>query len=169
MRILGGEEEKSQVSIGHIIPNSPASNDGRLAIGDEIIKIDNHSTIRASHEKVVQLMQRAKENQHVSLIVRRYINPNHKTASYRQITPDPHAKHREETPIKSSINDKAHLVTLQKNSENQSFGFVIISSQNKAGATVGKNRLFTSFVVRFCIVYKQIIIEWKIVSCTKFG
>ncbi len=29
-------------------------------------------------------------------------------------------------------------VTLQKMNDTQSFGFVIISSQNKAGATVGK-------------------------------
>jgi C-terminal processing protease CtpA/Prc len=145
LRILGGEEEKSQVSIGHIIPNSPASNDGRLAVGDEIIKIDNHSTIRASHEKVVQLMQRAKENQHVCLIIRRYTNPNHKTNSSRQITPDSHSKHREEPQIKSTIDDDIRLVTLQKSNENQSFGFVIISSQNKAGATVGKDHLFSFF------------------------
>lgn len=31
-------------------------------------------------------------------------------------------------------------VTLQKMNDNQSFGFVIISSQNKAGATVGKSK-----------------------------
>jgi C-terminal processing protease CtpA/Prc len=152
LRILGGEEEKSQVSIGHIIPNSPASNDGRLAIGDEIIKIDNHSTIRASHEKVVQLMQRAKENQHVSLIVRRYTNPTQKTNSYRQINYDSHLKHHEEPQIKSSVDNDIRLVTLQKTNENQSFGFVIISSQNKAGATVGKDYMFSFFVLDlYCI------------------
>ena len=76
LRIVGGEEEKSQVAVGRIVPNSPAYIDGRLRKGDEIIKIDGHSTIRASHEKVVQLMQQAKENQRVSLIVRRYLYPN---------------------------------------------------------------------------------------------
>ncbi|CAF5085169.1 unnamed protein product, partial [Rotaria socialis] len=30
LRIIGGEEEKSQVTIGHIVPNSPAEMDGRL-------------------------------------------------------------------------------------------------------------------------------------------
>lgn len=79
LRIVGGEEEKSQVSVGRIVPNSPAFIDGRLRKGDEIIKIDGHSTIRASHERVVQLMQQAKDNQRVSLIVRRYLYPNNNT------------------------------------------------------------------------------------------
>jgi C-terminal processing protease CtpA/Prc len=130
LRIVGGEEEKSQVSIGHIVPNSPADVDGRLCIGDEIIKIDSHSTIRASHEKVVHLMQRAKEHQHVCLIVRRYTNPNHK--------PNPYPIYHNESHKKPSIENEIRYVTLQKINENQSFGFVIISAQNKAGATVGK-------------------------------
>ena len=131
MRIVGGEEEKSQVSIGHIIPDSPASMDGRLSIGDEIIKIDNHSTIRTSHERVVQLMQRAKENQHVSLIVRRYANPNQRTPWHRP-------SHNPNAQPKSSAEQDIRFVTLQKTNDHQSFGFVIVSSQNKAGAAVGK-------------------------------
>lgn len=175
MRIIGGEEEKSQVSIGHIIPNSPASIDGRLSIGDEIIKIDGHSTIRASHEKVVQLMQRAKENQHVSLIVRRYTNPNQKTNSYRQTNHDSLSTYREDSQMKSSLDNGIRFVTLQKTNENQSFGFVIISSQNKAGAAVGKDHPFSRFVCLILIVYEQIFIkkmyrnQWKIVISTKFG
>lgn len=40
----------------------------------------------------------------------------------------------------NSTNDNGiRYVTLQKSNDNQSFGFVIISSQNKAGATVGKS------------------------------
>jgi len=141
LRIIGGEEEKSQVSIGHIIPNSPASMDGRLYIGDEIIKIDGHSTIRASHEKVVQLMQRAKENQHVCLIIRRYTSTNHKTNSY--------PINREDFHMESSVDNEIRYVTLHKTHENQSFGFVIISSQNKADATVGKNNGLLFFFVVF--------------------
>ncbi len=148
MRILGGEEEKSQVSIGHIVPNSPASIDGRLCIGDEIIKIDGHSTIRASHERVVQLMQRAKENQHVCLIVRRYTSPAHKSNSYRQINHNLHPIERDDSYMKSSTDNEIRFVTLHKTNENQSFGFVIISSQNKADATVGKDdRDFFCFVI----------------------
>jgi C-terminal processing protease CtpA/Prc len=176
LRIIGGEEEKSQVSIGYIIPNSPAAIDGRLCLGDEIIKIDGHSTIRSSHEKVVQLMQRAKENQHVCLIVRRHTNPNNKTNSYRQINHDSYPTHQEDSHMKSPVDNQIRFVTLQKTNENQSFGFVIISSHNKADATVGKDDGFFLFSLYFIfIVYKQISIEkmyrnkWKIVMFTMFG
>ncbi|CAF1063210.1 unnamed protein product [Rotaria sordida] len=141
LRILGGEEEKSQVCIGHIVPNSPADIDGRLHIGDEIIKIDGHSTIRASHEKVVQLMQRAKENKHVCLIVRRHTNLNTRSNSYHQTNLDSYPVYPDNSHIKSPVVDNGvHYVTLQKTNENESFGFVIISSQNKAGTIVDVNR-----------------------------
>ncbi|UJR23490.1 hypothetical protein I4U23_026488 [Adineta vaga] len=136
LRILGGEEEKSQVSIGHIVPNSPADIDGRLHINDEIIKIDGHSTIRASHEKVVQLMQRAKERQHVCIIVRRYLHSE--TNSYYQTNRDSHPIYRHDPYLKSTGTNEMRHVVLQKTDDYQSFGFVIISSQNKAGAIVGK-------------------------------
>ncbi|CAF1948510.1 unnamed protein product [Rotaria magnacalcarata] len=138
LRIVGGEEEKSQVSVGRIVPNSPAYIDGRLRKGDEIIKIDGHSTIRASHERVVQLMQQAKDNQRVSLIVRRYLYPNNNELpnQYNRTDFDSYVPNDFRT---NSINDNGiRHVTLQKLNDNQSFGFVIISSQNKAGATVGK-------------------------------
>ncbi|CAF2041366.1 unnamed protein product [Rotaria magnacalcarata] len=138
LRIIGGEEEKSQVTIGHIVPNSPAEIDGRLYIGDEIVKIDNHSTIRASHEKVVQLMQRAKEKQHVCLIVRRYTQLHNRSNSYRQSKLDSHSIYRGNSQRKSPIDNGIRHVTLQKTNENESFGFVIISSQNKIGSVVGK-------------------------------
>ena len=154
LRIIGGEEEKSQVSVGRIVPNSPAYIDGRLCKGDEIVKIDGHSTIRASHERVVQLMQQAKENQRVSLIVRRYLYPNHNQLSSKRIKISKttvfsfvgHYNHTDIDPYPSnnfhmnpSIEHGIRYVTLQKTNDNQSFGFVIISSQNKAGATVGKH------------------------------
>ncbi|CAF1594905.1 unnamed protein product [Adineta ricciae] len=143
LRILGGEEEKSQVSIGHIVPNSPADVDGRLRVDDEIIKIDGHSTIRAAHEKVVQLMQRAKEKQHVCIIVRRYQHPhnnnNQKSNSFYQTTRDSYPNYRTTEPyMKSSGNHEIRHIVLQKTDECQSFGFVIISSQNKSGAIVGR-------------------------------
>ena len=143
LRILGGEEEKSQVSIGHIVPNSPADVDGRLRVDDEIIKIDGHSTIRAAHEKVVQLMQRAKEKQHVCIIVRRYQHPhnnnNQKSNSFYQTTRDSYPNYRTTEPYMKSLgNHEIRHIVLQKTDECQSFGFVIISSQNKSGAIVGK-------------------------------
>jgi C-terminal processing protease CtpA/Prc len=136
LRIIGGEEEKSQVSVGRIVQNSPAYIDGRLRKGDEIIKIDGHSTIRASHERVVQLMQQAKENQRVSLIVRRYLYPNNNNNNNpTDVDSYPSSDFR----INPTNDNGIRHVTLQKMNENQSFGFVIISSQNKAGATVGKD------------------------------
>ncbi|CAF0809334.1 unnamed protein product [Rotaria sp. Silwood1] len=138
LRIVGGEEEKSQVSVGRIVPNSPAYIDGRLRKGDEIIKIDGHSTIRASHERVVQLMQQAKENQRVSLIVRRHLYPNNNQLSNQYNQTDIDAYLPNDFRANSSNDTGIRYVTLQKMNDNQSFGFVIISSQNKAGATVGK-------------------------------
>ncbi|CAF3358587.1 unnamed protein product [Rotaria sp. Silwood1] len=140
LRIVGGEEEKSQVSVGRIVPNSPAYIDGRLRKGDEIIKIDGHSTIRASHERVVQLMQQAKENQRVSLIVRRHLYPNNNQLSNQYNQTDIDAYLPNDFRANSSNDTGIRYVTLQKMNDNQSFGFVIISSQNKAGATVDGNR-----------------------------
>lgn len=61
-------------------------------------------------------------------------------------------------------------VTLQKMNDNQSFGFVIISSQNKAGATVGKSK--NEFFDGFFFLLVQMIFEMnrlKIVLFIKFG
>ena len=152
LRIVGGEEGKSQVSIGHIVPNSPADVDGRLCIDDEIIKIDGHSTIRATHEKAIQLMQRAKENRHVCLIVRRYANLNHRNRSYHQTAVDSYPVHHNDSPLKSSIDNGIRKVTLQKANENEHFGFVIISSSNKTGSTVGMiNEVFILMQLLLCL------------------
>ncbi|CAF0780206.1 unnamed protein product [Didymodactylos carnosus] len=155
-RIIGGEEDRSQVAVGLIVPNSPAYIDGRLKPGDEIIKIDGHSCIRSSHEKVVELMQQAKQNQRVSLLVRRYqehqqpiVNGNGTNfISARPLENDHHplypsntVKRNVLTSLPSMNNDNnnnggVRFITLYKTNDTQSFGFVIISSQNKAGATV---------------------------------
>ena len=141
LRILGGEEEKSQVSVGRIVPNSPAAFDGRLQPGDEIVQIDGHSTSHATHDRVVQLMQQARENQHVCLVIRRY-----------------HRNPPSRFPFESNPNEnEIRFVTLQKNHENQSFGFVIISSQGRTGATVGKtinNEHYFRFSI-FDFVFKR--------------
>ena len=58
-RIVGGTEEGSQVSIGHIVPGGAADLDGRLHTGDEIIYVDGQQVIGSSHHHVVQLMSQA--------------------------------------------------------------------------------------------------------------
>ena len=50
-------------------------------------------------------------------------------------------------PPAPSTHHGVRQVTLHKSNDNQSFGFVIISSQNKAGATVGK--CFSSIEIFF--------------------
>lgn len=139
------------MTIGYIVPNSPAAIDGRLCIDDEIIKIDNHSTIRATHEKVVQLMQRAKENQHVCLTVRRYANPEQKPKINRQTSQDSHLSYKKVTKEKN-----IRYIHLQRAFENQSFGFVIISSQNQAGAIVGKKKsILIEIKLNVCILFSR--------------
>lgn len=72
-RIVGGTEEGSQVSIGHIVPGGAADLDGRLRTGDEILAVDLMSVVHTSHHHVVQLMGAAALNGRVSITVRRWI------------------------------------------------------------------------------------------------
>jgi atrophin-1 interacting protein 3 (BAI1-associated protein 1) len=75
-RIVGGTEEGSQVSIGHIVPSGAADLDGRLSTGDEIVSVDNHNVLSTSHHHVVQLMGKAASNGRVTIGVRRRV-PTH--------------------------------------------------------------------------------------------
>ncbi|KAG8233313.1 hypothetical protein J437_LFUL013783, partial [Ladona fulva] len=75
-RIVGGTEEGSQVSIGHIVPGGAADLDGRLCTGDEIVSVDNQSVLSTSHHHVVQLMGHAASNGRVTLGIRRRVPAN---------------------------------------------------------------------------------------------
>lgn len=44
-RIVGGTEEGSQVTVGHIVPGGAADGDSRIATGDEILSIDGHNVV----------------------------------------------------------------------------------------------------------------------------
>ena len=70
-RIVGGTEEGSQVSIGHIVEGGAAEVDGRLRSGDEIVSVDNQPVLNSSHHQVVQLMGKAAMNGKVTLGIRR--------------------------------------------------------------------------------------------------
>jgi C-terminal processing protease CtpA/Prc len=72
-RIVGGTEESSQVSIGHIVPDGAADVDGRLFSGDEIVAVDNVNVLNASHHQVVGLMGAAAQSGQVTITVRRRI------------------------------------------------------------------------------------------------
>ncbi|XP_043224900.1 membrane-associated guanylate kinase, WW and PDZ domain-containing protein 1-like isoform X6 [Amphibalanus amphitrite] len=116
-RIVGGTEEGSQVSIGHIVPGGAADLDGRLQTGDEIIYVDGQLVIGSSHHHVVQLMSRA--GGRVQLGVRRLLSP---AARPRHAPPAPAYPYE---------------VTVTRGA-GEGFGFVIISSAGRVGATIGR-------------------------------
>ncbi|XP_063219492.1 membrane-associated guanylate kinase, WW and PDZ domain-containing protein 1 isoform X3 [Bacillus rossius redtenbacheri] len=122
-RIVGGTEEGSQVgamvSIGHIVPGGAADLDGRLCTGDEIVSVDSQSVLSTSHHHVVQLMGKAAANGRVTLGIRRRISS------------------QDVTSLAQSDVGYPYDVTVTRR-ENEGFGFVIISSVNKAGSTIGR-------------------------------
>ncbi|XP_056000646.1 membrane-associated guanylate kinase, WW and PDZ domain-containing protein 1-like isoform X15 [Ostrea edulis] len=111
-RIIGGTEEGSQVSVGHIVPDGSADLDSRLRTGDEITHVDGQTVINSSHHRVVTLMTQAGHRGHVTLGVRRRVFGGH-----------------------SEIYPYDVLVTRR---ETEGFGFVIISSISKMGSVIGK-------------------------------
>merc|ERR1719464_1451667 len=118
-RIVGGTEEGSQVSIGHIVPGGAADLDGRLFSGDEIIAVDNVSVVNSSHHQVVGLMGQAAQNGRVTLTVQRRIYQPQDYGSVPRPTEYPYD------------------ITVTRR-ENEGFGFVIISSASRAGSTIGR-------------------------------
>ena len=112
-RIVGGTEEGSQVSIGHIVPGGAADMDGRLFSGDEIVAVDNQSVMGASHHVVVGMMGGAAQRGQVQITIRR----RQFQEGYRDGYP--------------------YDVTVSR-LENEGFGFVIISSVSRAGSTIGR-------------------------------
>ncbi|XP_056645572.1 membrane-associated guanylate kinase, WW and PDZ domain-containing protein 1 [Diorhabda sublineata] len=138
-RIIGGIEDKSQVAVGHIVAGGAADLDGRIRSGDEIVSVEGYSVIKASHRQVVQLINAAAARGQVNLILRRRINPqipissgNWQAENYPQLS----------TVNMNFISSNSHPtttyeVTVQR-TENEGFGFVIISSANKIGSTIGR-------------------------------
>ncbi|XP_077488020.1 membrane associated guanylate kinase, WW and PDZ domain containing protein magi isoform X2 [Amblyomma americanum] len=120
-RIVGGTEEGSQVSIGHIVPGGAADLDGRLMTGDEIVFVDGQNVLHASHHHVVQLMGAAALNGCVTLGLRR---------KARSLVDSPHRLNNCEVTYPYNVTVMRH--------ENEGFGFVIISSVGKAGSTIGR-------------------------------
>lgn len=118
-RIIGGTEEGSQVSIGHIVPGGAADLDGRLRSGDEIVSVDNQSVLHTSHHHVVQLMGQAAQNGRVILGIRRRL------------------QQKDGGRGKSLDGLYPYDVTVVRR-ENEGFGFVIISSVTRAGSTIGR-------------------------------
>lgn len=125
--------------MGHIVSGGAADLDGRIRSGDEIISVDGISVLKASHRQVVQLMNAAASRGQVNLLLRRRVCPPLIAPPYlncpppwppeNQLIPGPHI------PIMPPIG-QTYDVTVHRQ-ENEGFGFVIISSVNKAGSTIG--------------------------------
>ncbi|KAG7199732.1 hypothetical protein KM043_000407 [Ampulex compressa] len=125
-RIVGGTEEGSQVSVGHIVPGGAADLDNRLNTGDLIMSVDGESVMNSSHHHVVQLMIAAAQNGRVTLGIRRRIHAQE------------HLQENLQSSYGRQINPQYPYDVAVTRMENEGFGFVIISSVNKAGSTIGR-------------------------------
>lgn len=117
--------------------------DGRIRLGDEIISVDGISVLKASHRQVVQLMNAAASRGQVNLLLRRRIYSPAIGAPYVNCAPWPSDNQMVPGPHIPAIPPfgQTYDVTVQRQ-ENEGFGFVIISSVNKAGSTIGINHFF---------------------------
>lgn len=139
-RIVGGIEDKSQVAVGHIVTGGAADIDGRIRSGDEIISIDGLSVLKASHRQVVQLMNAAANRGQVNLILRRRLYPP-VVAPYPPCgpwSPESQLAVGNHVPIAMPPHPVQTYDVVVQRQENEGFGFVIISSVNKVGSTIGK-------------------------------
>nr|XP_040234287.2 membrane-associated guanylate kinase, WW and PDZ domain-containing protein 1 [Anopheles coluzzii] len=121
-RIVGGTEEGSQVTVGHIVPGGAADKDTRIATGDEILNINGVNVENASHHRVVQLMGEAGLRGQVTMILRR------RQLSKPMAPPPP--------PLPPNPRYPYNVLVTRK--ENEGFGFVIISSSGQfLGSSIG--------------------------------
>ncbi|RNA37967.1 Membrane-associated guanylate WW and PDZ domain-containing 2 [Brachionus plicatilis] len=133
-RIVGGEEEGSQVAVGYIVQGGAAHLDNRIRPNDEIVMIDNQCVLGATHRRVVQLMTIAGLNRRVKLMIRRKISQQ----QYQMLISMQQQRSRPAANSNSPLGQKyPFTITLFRNG-NEGFGFVIISTMNKNGPSIGK-------------------------------
>lgn len=142
-RIVGGIEDKSQVAVGYIVPGGAADLDGRIRTGDEIASVDGISVIKASHKQVVQLVNAAATRGHVNLVLHRrlYPMPPPSLNACSANIPWSHENSPLPVPHVPAMNLPTYGNTFDvtvNRKENEGFGFVIISSVNKVGSTIGR-------------------------------
>ncbi|XP_068758542.1 membrane-associated guanylate kinase, WW and PDZ domain-containing protein 3-like isoform X1 [Montipora capricornis] len=70
-RIIGGQEENTQVSIGTIVRGGPADLSGQVQRGDEIHQVDGINVIGSTHRRVISLMGNAALSGEVTLGIHR--------------------------------------------------------------------------------------------------
>ncbi|CAG9529906.1 unnamed protein product [Cercopithifilaria johnstoni] len=123
-RVVGGTEEGTNITVGQVVPGGAAADDGRLHQGDEIIEIGGKNVEGESHAMVVQLMQKAAASGHVKLVVRRP-----KTGDLSRST---------SAPVNQLNATSATYDVILNRNDGDSFGFVIISSLDNNGSTIGR-------------------------------
>lgn len=100
--------------------------------------MDGISVLKASHRQVVQLMNAAANRGQVNLLLRRRVYASVIGPPYPNCTPwppDNQLVRGPHVPVVPSFG-QTYDITVQRQ-ENEGFGFVIISSVNKAGSTIG--------------------------------
>uniref|UniRef100_A0A915PF53 Uncharacterized protein n=1 Tax=Setaria digitata TaxID=48799 RepID=A0A915PF53_9BILA len=121
---FGFRVEGTAITVGQVVPGGAAADDGRLHQGDEIIEIGGKNVEGESHAMAVQLMQKAAASGHVKLVVRRP-----KTGDLSRSTSAP--------VTQLNATSTTYDIILNRN-HGDSFGFVIISSLNNNGSTIGR-------------------------------
>lgn len=58
-RIVGGTEEGSQVTVGHIVPGGAADSDLRIGTGDEILSIDGVNVVSQNLISIINIVNKA--------------------------------------------------------------------------------------------------------------
>ncbi|KAJ1345481.1 hypothetical protein KIN20_000027 [Parelaphostrongylus tenuis] len=126
-RLLGGSETNTLLTVGQVVPGGAAAEDGRMQEGDEIVEIDGRPVEGVSHVEAVALLENAAHNKHVKLVVRRP----------KMVGVLRHSIHNDR-PISGILNGHGEYdVTLTRN-DTDGFGFIIISSLNRTGSTIGQ-------------------------------
>lgn len=164
-RIVGGTEDGSRVAVGFVVPGGPA--DGLLRPGDLLTSVDGIPLTEASHARAVAYVCQAASRGHVTLGVRHNRAdvtplgvptthhqpvptadpppPHHVPTSYNILHPAPMYPPAVNTPMYGAqYGDQSatawsvpYDVTVTRN-EGEGFGFVVISSTNKATTTIGQ-------------------------------
>ncbi|CAH0731508.1 unnamed protein product, partial [Brenthis ino] len=133
-RIVGGTEDGSRVAVGYVVPGGPA--DGFLRPGDLLTSVDGVPLAGATHARAVAAVCQAAARGRVTLGVR------HNRADIQPLgipaLPAPHAlSHQPLLTYGVQYDTNAgwaaapYDVTVTRN-EGEGFGFVVISSTNKA-------------------------------------
>ena len=136
-RLIGGREESSQISVGHIVEDGAAACDGRLRTNDEIIAIDGTPILGASHSLAVQLMAEAKQRGIVTLSLRRHYDSNPQQQLHLTLPRQPLSPNKQlSTPPTPPQPLQAAQVILQRH-DDEGFGFVVVSSVNRNGSSIG--------------------------------